>query len=347
MEKRNFLLDLKLLLLLLLIIAGIVIVIDPYQRYGNNWFRTVYSADERFLNPGLARHENYDTIILGSSMTRNFSTNQIDLLLNFNSLKLTMMSGTAYDHKIIFDIANKNKKIKNVIYGLDLWAFDREIFQNHVPLEEYLYTENFFYDYKYIYNSNTLFKQLPKVVIANIFSNKYKSYLDKDKAYSWKDGEFIFSKENVLKNWKKEKEKFQKKEINNQEILRKMSKNYEENLKKIILSNPEINFYIFFPPYSILTWKRWLLTGELEGYIQFKSKIMKDLSKIKNVKLYDFQIEEKIILNLDNYLDYSHYHPSINEYMIEQIKENKKKLQEEQINENIEILYNLINKFEL
>ncbi|MDE6184653.1 MAG: hypothetical protein K2G39_04395, partial [Lachnospiraceae bacterium] len=37
----------------------------------------------------------------------------------------------------------------------------------------------------------------------------------------------------------------------------------------------------------------------------------------KNVEVYFFPDQEEIICNLNNYADYSHYHPKFNRYMAE------------------------------
>lgn len=311
MEKRRFLIDSFLIILLLIIISGVMYLIDPLRQYSHRRILKIFYTQERLLNPGLAKNEKYNSIILGSSMTRNFSTNQINKILGWNSIKLPMMSGTPYDHKRIFDIANKHKKIKNVIYGLDLQVFDRKEDEPYIRLEEYLYQDNILDDYKYLLNGEIMLSIVPKLLVSNIFGLK-KEKLEKDTAYSWEKNEYVFSKEQALKAYPLDvkKENFN---------LEQAIKTYNKNLGNILKENQKINFYIFFPPYSILNYKLWEEKGILDDILKLKKYIINDIQDLENVFLFDFQIEDKITKNLDLYMDLNHYHPSINNLMIEKM----------------------------
>ena len=100
-----------------------------------------------------------------------------------------------------------------------------------------------------------------------------------------------------------------------------MQKNVDVNLVPIVKNHPETTFYIFYPPYSILTFKDmakqdWLKTTQL-----FKQYVFSQLQHYPNVKIYDFQASKEVTCDLDNYRDMTHYHQRINTWMLQQMKD--------------------------
>ena len=74
---------------------------------------------------------------------------------------------------------------------------------------------------------------------------------------------------------------------------------------------------IFFPPYSILFWNDVLKENHLEATIEEYRYISNRLNAYENVEVYFFPDQDEIICDLNNYADYSHYHPRYNRYMTE------------------------------
>ena len=74
---------------------------------------------------------------------------------------------------------------------------------------------------------------------------------------------------------------------------------------------------MFFPPYSILFWDEVQKENHLEATIETYRYISDRLNAYENVTVFFFQDQEDIICDLNNYADYSHYHPRFNRYMAE------------------------------
>ena len=66
---------------------------------------------------------------------------------------------------------------------------------------------------------------------------------------------------------------------------------------------------------------------------------MESSFKHKNLQLFDFQSNKKLISNLNNYIDPVHHNGKIAEYIIKSIKSNKKLV-------TIKNYNNLLNTFE-
>ena len=106
-------------------------------------------------------------------------------------------------------------------------------------------------------------------------------------------------------------------------------------LERMVKEHPETEFYIFYPPYSLLWWDNMIRTGQLEQSLYAARASMERLMGYENVKLYYFQNEEEIILNLDLYMDPIHFSDQINQRMVEEMKEGNYLITEENYEEEL------------
>ena len=67
-------------LILLILAAALVIWVDPFFQYHAPLEGFPYLVDNQLTqNPGMAKHMDYDSVILGSSMTVNFNTHWLEI----------------------------------------------------------------------------------------------------------------------------------------------------------------------------------------------------------------------------------------------------------------------------
>ena len=72
-EKKWFIGTLIGIVSILLLLVAMVCVIDPYFHYHASIEGVSYRlGNQRYINDGIARHYDYDAIIIGTSMTENF-----------------------------------------------------------------------------------------------------------------------------------------------------------------------------------------------------------------------------------------------------------------------------------
>ncbi len=337
------------LFIFFLFIVGVNYTIDPMQQYRISSFYPIHfkSSKQRYLNAGLAKNYDYDSIVLGTSHTKNFLISDIQNSLKFKKpIKLTISGGSAREQSITLQTAiENNKNIKNVLWGLDLFSFKgistRERHgEGTFPM--YLYDQNIFNDYKYLVSFNTIENSFK--ALSYPYRKSKRSKFDYNRMYcSEHKKDFTFN--NIIKGWKKSKEKYSKsdKKVYSFENFKN---SFNFNFLNIIKDNPQINYKIYFPPYSILKFK--VLGDEVfKNTIKFKKYIFHSIGHLPNVKIYDFQIEKKITHDLYNYKDLSHYDQKINIFILEQIKENNYLLTKENINENIEKLKKQVENYKL
>ena len=75
----------------------------------------------------------------------------------------------------------------------------------------------------------------------------------------------------------------------------------------MVRDNPQIQFTIYLPPYHIYTYCQSEQFGEADALIRQRTRVMKELLRYPNVKLYDFQADRKYACNFDLYSDVQHF----------------------------------------
>ena len=74
-------------LILVLAGAGLIVYVDPFFQYHSPLPGFPYVVDNQLSqNPGMAKNMEYDSVILGYSMTVNFNTNWFSELMVLNTL---------------------------------------------------------------------------------------------------------------------------------------------------------------------------------------------------------------------------------------------------------------------
>lgn len=296
-------------LLLLFLYASIIICIDPYLHYHAPWFgmQPVLSK-ERYQNPGAAAHLEYDSMLLGSSMSENFKVSQFDEAFECKTMKLSSEALRTGSLKWMFEIAYKDHDIKNVFLGMDMDPLLDTYGNYYFPIPEYLYDDNPFNDLEYLLN-----KEVFADVLQTVVKNKMQNVPSLDEAYNWSDG-VIFSKEAALASvsW----DMLTPGTTIDRSVYIENAKLNLTNILPYIEAHPETEFYIFYPPYSILWWNMHISQGDIDDIFNLVRYSTKEFLAYDNVKLYSFQDIESVICNLDNYKDYNHYSPMINEQII-------------------------------
>lgn len=335
-------------MLILTIIAVLTIVIDPYFHYHKPLADFYYGlGNERYQNDGVLRHFDYDALITGTSMTENFKTSECDNLFNVKSV-LTPFSGGSY--KEINDNINRavvyNKNIKMIIRGIDIsYYFSKadEMRYDESFYPTYLTNDNLFDDVSYLLNKSVLFNYT--IDIARSYSKGNGSVKPFDIAFNWND-KFEFGKEAVLSSYNRLDEKVVSSVIPSADQLRNFQKNIDVNIVSAVKAHPEIQFYYFITPYSIVYWDGIERNGKLEMILQAEKMIIESLIEYDNVHLFSFSDDLSITGNLDNYKDIAHYSEDINSYMLQSMSKNKHRLTKDNYQEYLKKMYHIYSTYD-
>ena len=313
--KKLFALLVIMVVLVLAMVAALVVYVDPFFHYHEPLFGFPYIVDNQLSqNPGMAANMDYNGCIIGSSMTVNFDTDDFKEILGYDTVKLSYSGAYPRDDynilSIVFDKktnARKKRDMGAVFFAMDIPTMTAQTDETKYPLPGHLYDDNIFNDVNYVLNKDVLLQYILRPVIqrqGSDLSEIYKSWWTPD----------YYNIQWVMHTY----EEPEKSEViyTPEDVLPKTKENLETNILPFVEENPDVQFYFFFPPYSILYWHNLQQEGFYEAAFAQYSYVAERLLEYDNVHLFYFQNMEEVT-DLNNYADYSHYKPEINRFMVE------------------------------
>ena len=296
---------------LMVMLGGLTIWIDPYFHYHkplNGFAYKIYN--ERYQNDGIVKHFDYDALITGTSMVQNFKTSEMDKLFQVHTIKVPY-SGAAYKEirENLERAIQANPELKIVVWGLDYNRFYGDFNATRFDsYPTYLYDDCLWNDVQYFCNKSVLVNETCINVIA--FTRKGGKTTTFDEYNNW-NARHTFGKKGVLKDFKRPAL------VKDASIVKLNTQNMENNVLSLIKEHPEIDFYLFWTPYSIAWFDLVNRQGNLKNILAWEKEALIMMLPYKNVHLFSFFDEFGIITSLDNYKDMLHYHERINSYMLQ------------------------------
>ncbi|WP_054954700.1 copper amine oxidase N-terminal domain-containing protein [Paenibacillus dakarensis] len=297
-------------------IIALTAVLDPLQFYRKaTWYKPFLSSDARYQNPGLAKNYDYDIIIIGTSMTQNFLPSEVGQALDGTAMKLAIEGSTADEHYYTAKLALETGKIKKILWGLDYFSLKANTKQASEQFPAYMYDEVWWNDYKYLFNYS-VYDQLFKSLYGRMLGNKGREleYLN-----NW-NNRAVFGAGEVMKSYDKASQRDVYFGIN-EESLDVVQKSFTDHILSLVKAYPEVEFYFYYPPYSILRQTMWYESNpaRFDNQIAMRKWMFEQLEAQGHVKLYDFQSESDWTYNLDLYKDLSHHKQDVNSWIAEAI----------------------------
>ena len=308
--KKWLLTTVSFILILLLLEAAAVIWVDPFFQYHAPLEDFPYLVDNQLSqNPGMAKHMEYDSVILGSSMTVNFNTNWFEELMGLDAIKLSYSGAYPKDQANIMEIIfASGHDVRAVFLGIDVMTYTGGVEETKYPIPEYLYDDNYLNDVQYVLNKDVFLNYVlrpladpDKTDLATVYQ-------------SWWTDEY-YNIQWVMHNYVPPEPV--REEAERETYIESTDRNLRTNLCPYIEQNPDTTFYLFFPPYSILYWNDVIQENHLEATMAQYQYIADTVLAYDNVRVFYFPDLEAIVTDLNNYADYTHYHRDINRYMTE------------------------------
>ena len=123
------------------LMIALVVYVDPFFHYHKPLKNFNYVVDNQLTqNPGMAEHLEYDSVILGSSMTVNFETDWFEELMGLKTAKLSYSGAFPKDQsnimKLIFDSRwnGEKREVKRVFLGVDVITYTGDVEQTKYPI---------------------------------------------------------------------------------------------------------------------------------------------------------------------------------------------------------------------
>lgn len=334
----------------LCICAIFVYKIDPYFHYRKPDTKEYFYRlnNPRSQNDGISKHFDYDAMITGTSMVENFKTSEFDEIFGVRSIKVPY-SGATYkeinDNLII--ALDHNPELKTIIRGLDTRRFFDSADLMRIDLgvyPTYLYDANPFNDVEYLLNRDIIFTRAYDIVKEKDDPNATQGITSFDAYCRWQYN-YTFGIDAVLPG--RDMSSGQGASVHLTDEERKIIyENITQNVTSLAACYPDVTFYYFFTPYSIVWWAQLVNSGELDRQLEAEQYIIELILEQPNIHLYSFNNNTEIITDLNNYKDATHYGQWINSLMLRWMYDGKYLITKENYMKYLEKEYKFYSEYD-
>jgi len=320
--------------------AALNFVVDPLQLFRPaRLFHAMYSPDSRMQNAGLVRSQQFDTAFMGTSLAIHFRQSEIDRYLGGKSVKLSMTGSNSHQQSFVLDAALARHP-KRVLWEMDDWIFrDAPEIDADIYLPANLYRRNARGILSYLFNGVMareslwiLARSLPPLerTVARLTSGiivKF-PYSDLDEVNTLSpnlDPAQFYNRRNMIAAFTRATDPQHRYYLAEGYNTEEMVRNFERDAIALIEKYPDVEFVIYFPPYSILQFvaMRDFSPATLQVVYKANRYMLRRLSQFGNVKVYDFREAEEITHDLNNYSDIIHHSPAVDRKVLEMIAADK------------------------
>ncbi|MBR2345311.1 MAG: hypothetical protein IKA71_05945 [Lentisphaeria bacterium] len=284
--------------------ALLAFIVDPHYRYREPFFYDTVYYEIYATAPHILKHQQYDLLMLGTSMTRNFFLEDINKAFDCDAVKLAASGGTPGDLRKFFEVAKaaRGEKLRRVILSLDIYPLNKD----YTRFEEfsYMYRDDHREDYRYLFSRKTFSNMIYLIKRKQRPKRHRRHQSDRNRMFATEyDGKpYGFNPvisdvvHNVMINHRQT--------AYNAEAYRK---NLNVEILPMFDENPDIRFIVYLPPYHIYTYCQSEAAGEADALIKQRTEVMLELLKRPNVELHDFQSDGKYVLDFDKFSDTQHF----------------------------------------
>lgn len=311
----------------LLATAAVVWVFDPYFHFHAPFSWVSYRLEnERYQNNGITRNFEYDALITGTSMTQNFKTSELDALLGTNSIKVPYAGASFKEiNDAVTSAIAYNENLSVVVRGLDLYQIETD--KDYLAYQDYptyLYDDNLLNDVKYLWNKDILTTDFFSLSLIPTLTGAQNTTFDE---YSNWTSQNTFGKETVLASYTRVQQSAEADQRTLTEAEKEtIYENIMQNVVQVAADHPDITFYYFLPPYSIIYFDDCNQQNKLYYEIEKLAYTASILVEYENIQLYAFFEETDIITDLEHYKDWTHYSEEISTFILDAMAQGEHRL---------------------
>jgi hypothetical protein len=314
-------------------------IIDPYMVFHKPWMHSeYYFKDMRKQAAGIINTHEFDSIILGTSMAQNSSSEEASSEFNANFVNLSIGGGFLSEREILLKYALDKKNIKNIIITLDVFG-DYGQYRPDIPVNSYsyLYNESLLDDLKlyvgfkkigYLFCGNLIFQyNCPFTVESLSKATEWYSDTVNSRRFGGVDNWIKYSNDPLIRDALKsiittvENDPTPIDQIRISKVVHNDKNIFKDYVLHYIDENPETNFYLFFPPYHRIKHSLWQKYDPSQ-YIIYKKRIESVVTLLEshdNARVFGYD-DFPFVDDISNYKDTRHYHPKYNSLILQWMK---------------------------
>ncbi|MBA4148650.1 MAG: hypothetical protein H0X66_11100 [Verrucomicrobia bacterium] len=316
--------------LFLLLAGGLLLLnwtLDPLQFYRKANYPPHWTEQRRYQNPAIARTYEYSAVVIGTSVSQPLSRDRFREAFGFETINFAMEGSSAHGQRLMLDCALRSKKgntrVQQVFMELNYLSLRGTpdwISSYDGKFPAYLYDSNEWNDIPhYLLNLDTT-KSSVKIILSRLGLRSYPNKTLDDLV--WRPTR-PYGRQSVEKGWQRASSRRAMWDTRMPELtIAQLNASFEENIYSALQQNPDVEFYLYFPPFSIVLYDFLnSLSPEIaEVIIQNRQHVFDRVQQMPNVKLFDFQSVVQVISALEEYCDPIHYGPEVANYMIDSMQ---------------------------
>jgi hypothetical protein len=324
----------------ILMAVALNFTVDPLQLFRPaRFYHPMYSNDSRMQNAGLIRSQPFDTVFMGTSLAIHFRQSDIDRLVGGRSLKLAMSGSSSREQSFVLAAALARHPGR-VIWQMDDWIFrDAPDFESNSYLPADLYRRNAKGIAEYLFSGAMareslwmlarsippLQKTVARLTSAILIKFPMGDVDDINALAPTFDVAGFYNAKNSVAAFRRIIDPVRSAYLAEGYDYGPMVRNFERDAVGLIAKNPDVQFDIYFPPYSILQFvaMREASPATLKIAYDFSAYAVPRLMQFPNVSLHDFRVAKEITHDLGNYGDVIHHSPVIDRKVLSLLAEQK------------------------
>ncbi len=295
--------------------------VDPLQFYRAAAYPPLLSDEARYQYPGLAKHCDFDTLILGTSVSLGFDPTHLRAALSPRTLNLAMAGASAHEQSKLLGLALRSGRVRHVVWDLNYeffcgapdWTSDTD-----GVFPAYFYDTNPWNEVPYYLLSLDTTKSALRVLsgryerrtvtsLSRMKSARKPSVEAVRQAFerALKSGRFIFAQH---------PEEF---------APERTRASFDANVIAVVRAHPDVKFDLFFPPVSAAYHAliRETAPHVFEDEFRWKEYVATTAegAKTSNVRVHDLQGMEAIVTDFRRYVDTVHFDARTHDEVIDAI----------------------------
>lgn len=319
--------------------------VDPFTYYHQPWTPINLSKNQRYANPGLARNQDYELALVGTSHVMEISSTRLSEITGKPSINLPFTAGLIREMAELVRLILNENKASTIMLEMNFPSFSLGDVVSSYPDEfpEFLYRPRMEMPFRYLVSFDTLRTSLEALDEPGRVTLDTKDDI----------GGRQYGRDRVVSVWNYQVRTWDQKRLEfwagHQANIQSPEAILEARLVPLFVAHPDVNFELFLPPTSILFFLHHasLSANDFERWLEFRNLLGELSDRFENVSLHDFQTDFATITDLDNYRDLGHYNPQILEQLIERIVSGETIVGLKQVSQNSLKLRESVIKFGL
>lgn len=330
-------------LVVLSLVTAFNYYVDPFTYYHQPWTPINLSKNQRYANPGLARNQDYELVVLGTSHVMEISSSRLTEITGQKSINLPFTAGLIREMVELLRLVLEQDKAGTIILEMNFPSFSLGDAVSNYPDEfpMYLYRPRMEMPFRYLMSFDTLrtsFQALDKpgrITLDN-----------KDDI-----GARQYGRERVVAAWNFQNRTWDAKRLEfwagHQAGIQSPGEMIEARLVPLFEAHPDVAFQLFLPPTSILFFLHHasLSANDFERWMAFRDMLGAVADRFEHVSLHDFQTAFELTTDLDQYRDLGHFKPQALDRMFEELQAGSAAVDSAQVRINSRLIESAVVEF--